>query len=202
MMRKAGILGFGFATLLLMTSPVGATTVGITDIQNGWTVSYSLTYFVEGNHYDAALTITTSLAPGPLVKDPWYITDVAFKFYDGSPVISITPEGPNAGGMSVPWNPHDGFYGFRINPGFPTGLPINGGSITYDFDFDFGSLVAKNDFINFFVDYTGAFKNNPSGGYYETNLSSYLTVPEPGTALLLGSGLLSLVGYGRRKLKK
>jgi len=202
MLRKTGIVGIGLTVLIAMVSPANAVTVGIIDSQNGWTVEYSLTYVVEGDHYDAALTINTSLLPGPVVHAPWYISDVAFKFYDGSPVITITPEGANAGIMSVPWNPMDGYYGFKINGGYPIGYPVDGTSVTFDFDFDSGSLVAKDDVINFFVDYTGAFKNNPSGGYFQTNLSSYLLVPEPSALILLGSGLLGLVGYGRLKRKR
>ncbi len=43
------------------------------------------------------------------------------------------------------------------------------------------------------------------GAVYDDGLASYqrqAAVPEPGTLLLIGSGLLSLVGYGRKKFFK
>lgn len=62
----------------------------------------------------------------------------------------------------------------------------------------FGSTFAEDEVV---VDYppgTGAVNSDDPGTW--TLSVSTTTVPEPGTAVLLGTGLLSIVGIVRRKL--
>lgn len=89
--------------------------------------------------------------------------------------------------------------------------------------FDWGSALddfyADADGVNFFFDDYNLIKTGSTsfvfatpvyslsfhdGGIGEIGIDNLkvTSVPEPGTLVLLGSGLLGLVGYGRKRLKK
>jgi hypothetical protein len=90
----------------------------------------------------------------------------------------------------------------NLYPGAPSYSNSGNGDITL--------TVHTGDQIGWVV----ASTDNYQGWYIGTDLHPYLTitnfkvtsvdspVPEPSTLLLLGSGLLGLVGYGRRRFKK
>ena len=176
-----------------VAAPAGAAWYGITDdfSKSGFNIDYSLSYDeTSGAPYTATFKIIDNSNPDEMTHTPWSITGFYFKFFEGSPLVTLSTET----GLTAA-NLMGGFWGYNFNSNFLLGA---GNDLNLEFTFQDGANALNSDAINFKVLYLGGEKPNGNGNY-TGQLSSYLAVPEPGTVILLGCGLLGLALTGARK---
>ncbi len=213
------------AFIAMLSTQAGALsyTTTLTDPGPGAGITYNLGYsLVSGTTYSATFTIQTTADTSP----EWYAGYFLFKL-DGSTPSDITNLSSPSG--TGPWSVWDGdtnntvkvlgsggnynqslqggYSGFYVtslaglSPDITDGIDLTGGTSTYAFTFWFtvpDGQVPTISGMPFRVGYYDGLNGN--GTYVFDRLSRNLA-PEPGTLLLLGSGLLG-GGFVRRRLRK
>lgn len=209
--------------LLSTPAPAIAVALGFTDdfTKTGFDIEYTLAVTpLSSDTYQGVFTISSSSTSA----DPWYIGAFDFKFFDGAGNVIPDITGISFTGSTGPWsiadvgNPNvsiqgwsrqDGRAGFyltdleasQIFANAQKGVYVSGtndASFTFTFLNNGGTLNEIS--MPFQVAYFDGAKNQ--NGLYFGQLSADLAVPEPGTMVLLGSGLIGLAGYGRKRFRK
>jgi len=229
-MKKQIVALLAGAMLLVgMAQYVGATTLVYTDnlevpASGGNAITYSLTYNLLSNStYDATFSVSHLLDTSP----EWYASWFTFNFSTANSSATIgSLVGPASTG---PWsiltsatevlgggenykNPLDtgaaGFYVTSIaspTPDYPTeGIWLTGADLatkTFNFQFTTNGGTLHDDDMPFKVGY---YKDGDTK-WTVNQLSKELVVapvPEPGTMMLFGIGMLGLAVYGKRRMNK
>jgi hypothetical protein len=179
------------------TTPTDVTAGG--NWANGFEIQWSISEGGLGYIYTYALTSDGST---PLVGGPSHL------------ILEVSLDAPNAlykvdGTFLTPqiWGSSPS------NPGIPGdvyGIKLDFGATTYSFEStqapmwgDFYSKDGEAGGLGVNYAYNSGFGTTPTspfGGWIR--VPDTTRVPEPGTVLLLGTGLVMMAGFGRRKLRK
>lgn len=207
---------------IIFVAPAAALMLDFTDTttKEGFNIAYSLEITGTGGiNYAGVFTITSSSSDDD-PHSPWYIGAFDFKFFEGTgneiPDIDDPFTSPPIGPWGIAdvddpnisiagWKREDGRAGFYLedlNNGLTMVNAAKGvlvsapfGPVSFDFTFS-GNGVLDEDSMSFQVAYFGELKKNP--GLYFGQLSADLSVPEPTTLLLLGSGILGLTIFRKK----
>jgi PEP-CTERM motif len=132
----------------------------------------------EGSSFSKTITLGATLD-----FDYWFVMGITPPPYDGGGFDALFTQDASAGYESL-----GSLYSYEDSPGWlSASLPVPVG------------LQGTTGLIVFGVDDFGP-DTNPT--VYLNNVGGPTNVPEPSTLFLLGSGLLGLVGYGRKRMKK
>jgi hypothetical protein len=191
--KLLSLIVFGYI-LVLMTVPVNATMIGDTVTLfrevDGSTITGPFTFQVVAGDADVQ-SMTSNIPPNLLVdvEASSILIDFIPPFSGGGSAVSS--HHLHAQGLDWVGNP----AAFISGVTFSTDIP----------DFTMADLSFTGHELRVDLHNISPIGNSTVDMYLDVNLQfsgTDVAVPEPSTMLLLGSGLIGLVGYGRKKLFK